>query len=134
MLLGKRWMIAATVAMAGVVVGVGASKANATLVTLNDANSTVDFDTSANGGAYNWVIDSVDVLSRQWFWYRIGGSGPAESIDQISATPTVLTADTGPNIGNDLLQLVYENATLQITLLDTLSGGQADSGSSTLVH
>jgi hypothetical protein len=117
-----------------VIGGLAVSNAPAALVTLSDANSTLDMDTASSGGEYNWVIDSVDVLSRQWFWYRIGTSGAATSIDLISATPTILTADTAPNAGNDLMQMVYENSMLKVTLLSSLAGGQVGSGSSTLVQ
>lgn len=134
MLLAKKWVIGTSLAMAGVVGGWDSSNALATTVTLNDANSTVRFDSASASGEYDWVIDSVDVLTRQWFWYRIGNSGPATSIDQIDATPVIVTTDTAPNTGDNLLQLTYENTTLKISLIYSLSGGQPGSGVATMTQ
>ncbi|MFA7238400.1 MAG: hypothetical protein WC058_16205 [Phycisphaeraceae bacterium] len=128
MLLANRWFIGTSLALAGVVGGWESSNAPATPATLNDANSTVRFDPASVSGEYDWVIDSVDVLTRQWFWYRIGNSGPATPIDQIDATPVIVTSDTLPNTGDNFLQLTYENATLKISLIYSLAGGQPGSG------
>jgi hypothetical protein len=69
-----------------------AGRAQATLVTLSDLNSTVNIDTGSQAGVYNWTVDGTDHLFQQWFWYRIGSTGPESSIDTL--TQTAITPGT----------------------------------------
>src|SRR4051812_24342964 len=82
---GRLPLIAASAALLVVLAG-WASPAHASLITLADNNSSVDFDTQTQAGAYNWNIDGQDVLKKQWFWFRVGNVAPEQSIDAIPQT------------------------------------------------
>jgi MYXO-CTERM domain-containing protein len=96
------------------------------LITLQDNNSTVTFDPASSAGVESWTVDGVNQLYQQWFWYRMGGSGQAASIDTLgTATKTQYSANyatvsyTGTN-------------GLAISVGYTLSGGAPGSGASDL--
>ena len=88
---------------------------------LNDGNSTVDIQDSSSGIS-SWVVDGTDNLFQQWFWYRVGETGPESSVDTLSA-PIVDDDD-----GDGTLGLTYTGAQISVELDFTLGGGQAGSG------
>jgi hypothetical protein len=89
--------------------------------TLTDHNSTAVINPSAQTGMYNWTVDGVDQLNQQWFWYRVGTTGGQSSIDTISA-PTITTPAA------NIITMSYQNASFQVNLSYTLTGGSAGSG------
>ena len=91
-------------------------------VALVDGNSLADIDPGTQSGMYNWIVDGVDHLAQQWFWYRIG-AGQEFSIDTISA-PVVVhpTANTAT--------ITYANALLSVRVDYTLFGGVPGDGAS----
>lgn len=93
-------------------------------ITLSDANSTAVFDPTTQAGQQNWVVDGVNQLKQQWFWYRIDGN-PEQSIDTIS--PPVVNQP-----GPDQFDSTYANNLIRIKTGYTLIGGAPGSGSSTL--
>jgi hypothetical protein len=102
----------------------GAASA-APLYTLSSGNSSVSVDVGSQTGIYNWTVDGQNQLNQQWFWYRIGNSGPAASIDTISApTASLLTAS--------ILSTTYANAQFSVSVLYSLVGGAPGSGTSDL--
>jgi len=68
----------------------------AQIVTLTDNNSIAQIDTGSSAGMFNWSVlnggQYVPNLSQQWFWFRVGNSGPEHPINTISA-PTIQTPD-----------------------------------------
>lgn len=90
--------------------------------TMTDKNSTLVLDPTSQSGAYNWIVDGVDNLYQQWFWYRIG-DGLQASIDTL---PLISENLLGPSY----LQLSYGNAQLTIDVTYILSGGNLLSHSS----
>jgi hypothetical protein len=88
---------------------------------LTSGNSSVSIDSGTQAGMNNWTVDGQNQLSQQWFWYRIGSSGPEASIDTISApvlnllSPSVLTA-------------TYMNSQFKVNVLYSLVGGAVGSG------
>ena len=54
---------------------------------LADDNSQVDIVPASQAGMSHWVVQGIDQMQQQWFWYGLG-NGPVASIDTIS-TPTV---------------------------------------------
>jgi hypothetical protein len=75
----------------------------AQIITLVDNNSVAQVNVGTQQGMFNWSVQNspttaVNQLHQQWFWYRVGSSGPERSIDTISApvisglTPSTLTA------------------------------------------
>jgi hypothetical protein len=98
---------------------------SATPVTLVDNASTVQIDPASQAGMYQWTVSGVSQLQQQWFWYRIGDTGPESSIDAL-ATPFVGTSDTNYNGQTDTMYARYTGAQLQAELTFTLTG--ADPG------
>ncbi len=93
--------------------------------TLSDGNSTITLDPTTQAGMNSWAVDGQNQLSQQWFWYRIGNSGPQYSIDTIS-TPAVSM------IGTSTLNVNYTNAQFSLNTVFQLAGGAAGSGAANL--
>ncbi len=102
-----------------------ASAATSTSIpfTLVDENAEVTIDvgpidfvdegaTFPERGANTWVVDDVENLLQQWFWFRAGdvaGTGET-SIDKLSKPITTHT-DTDGDGDKDTLTVVYANFT-----------------------
>lgn len=102
-------------------------------VTLEDANSSLVLDTASPfAGAFDWRIDGLNQLKRQWFWYRVGDSGPEASIDTLLQGPAG-ASDTNFDGENDSYFVRYISTAHNFTLdlRYSLMGGLAgsDSGS-----
>jgi hypothetical protein len=102
-------------------VGVG----QAQIINLNSGNSSVSINTASQAGMYNWIVGGQNQLNQQWFWYRIGSSGPEASINTISA-PTI------NQLSASIAQTTYANSLFSVTILYSLVGGSAQSGASDL--
>lgn len=99
--------------------------AKAQIVTLTDLNSSAQINTASQSGMFNWMVDGVNQLYQQWFWYGIGTGTPQSSIDTISA-PTITT----PNAFT--ANIAYHNAQLSAQVTYVLTGGVLGSGGSAL--
>jgi hypothetical protein len=106
--------------MVALVVGAGAG-AHAQVVTLSDHNSVALLDPHSQAGMFNWSVDGVNQLFQQWFWYRVGATGLAHSIDTIS-TPTVAT------FGTRQVFTSYTSSTFSVEVDYLLTGSTAGSG------
>lgn len=95
-------------------------------VTLTDAWSTATIDLSSSAGMNSWYVNGQNQLNQQWFWYRTG-SGLAQSIDTIS-TPTYQL------LGNNSVDVVYQNSELLVEIMYTLTGGGLNSGSADMIE
>jgi hypothetical protein len=124
--LSRRLGIVLFVTMTAMVAG---TPAGATVI-LTDMNSSVSIDENSQDGAYEWLVDGEDMLYQQWFWYRIGSSGPEASIDTISA-PVVL-----PFLGTRGVSLTYGGVGTPLTVEVTyfLTGGALGSTQSDLAE
>ncbi len=83
-------------------------------ITLQDGNSALTIDTD---GVNNWSVNGQNQLVQQWFWYRLGTSGSASSIDTLGA-PTL----SGTNSDNTTAALTYSNTGLSVKASFLLSG------------
>jgi hypothetical protein len=92
--------------------------------TLVNGNSSVDIDTSGFVGMNNWIVDGVDQLFKQDFWFRIGSTGNQTPIYDVNTTST-------QSAGN-ALTTVSANSQISITAQYTLLGGTAGSGSANI--
>jgi len=99
------------------------SMGQAQIETLFSGNSSVSINTSSQQGMYNWSVDGQNQLAQQWFWYRIGSTGPDASINTISA-PVITPVTAG------ILETTYANSSLQVNVLYSLLGGAVGSGAS----
>jgi len=92
----------------------------ADIITLTDLNSTVVIDTSSQAGATDWIVDGRDYLYQQWFWYRIGSTGPEQSIDTLTLA--------GYTHSDNILTLNYASAgQFYVDITYTLFGGTPSS-------
>lgn len=100
----------------------------AALITLDDENSEVDFDTTSSSNAYNWRVDGQDQLFQQAFWYRVG-NGPEQSLHSLPIG-FQLASNTNSDPGLDTLNVVYNGPGYNIEVSYRLEGGVAGSGAS----
>lgn len=88
--------------------------------TLSDAGSTATVDPYSSAGMNSWVVGGVSQLAQQWFWYRLGNSGAATSIDHIGTT--TVTQPTA-----NVLSATFANANYSVRIDYTLTGGATSS-------
>ena len=98
------------------------TQANGTLLT--DGNSQVNVEAASQSGMNSWVVDGIDHLNTQWFWYRDGGMTQEQSLDTLAAPVLSSTANS--------LSATYTGADYEIVVEYLLTGGAAGSGSSTI--
>lgn len=104
-----------------VVLAVSSQAAPVTPVQLQDGNSTAWIDVDSDMGMYAWNVDAINMLSQQWFWYRVG-SGLQKPINDISAA-------TWSVANGNQLTATYANSAIEVQVQYTLTGatsGKAD--------
>jgi hypothetical protein len=101
--------------------GLFAPPSFAGIFTLVDDNSSMTFNTASSGNASDWVIDGVDQLSRQAFWFRIGNTAE----QSVHALPIAFESATNTNVDPNLdtLFVRYLGAGFQIDIRYSLDGG-----------
>lgn len=92
--------------------------------TLVDGNSSAVIDASSQSGMSSWLVDGINQMHQQWFWYGIG-TGQEFSIDTISA-PVVTQSSA------NFLTTTYANSSLSVRVDYTLTGGTLGSGNSSI--
>jgi hypothetical protein len=111
------WALAALVLVAGMT---GSASAT-TIVSLDDLNSHVGFDTGS--GVISWTVDSIQQLKQQWFFYRLQGATqewPLSSLGYVKSK----ASDANFNPGKETLNAVYgSEAGFSVTLTYVLAGG-----------
>jgi len=125
------------------VVAVGLALAPAarasTIVWLNDLNSDVQFvldaddPTTETEGMVSWLIDEVERMERQWFWFRLGDTGPERQISEL-AYQNHNAIDLNGEPGKDVLWVRYLGEGLQVDVTVTLVGGGEGSGKSDIAE
>jgi hypothetical protein len=80
----------------------------ATMFTLEDDNSTALVSTDGGGGQgmSEWIVDGIDHLAQQWFWYRIGDTDEEKPISSLGIDFEKAT-DTNGDLKNDNLFVRY---------------------------
>lgn len=98
---------------------------SAQIYSLTSQNSSLQVNLA--GGLSQWMIDGVNQLNQQWFYYSLG-SGPVYSIDTIApwSVPTI----TGGSVPT--LTETYANSLISVKTKYTLQGQLAGSGKATL--
>ncbi|MCX5653320.1 MAG: PEP-CTERM sorting domain-containing protein [Planctomycetota bacterium] len=112
------------------VAGMTGSASATTIVSLDDLNSHVGFDTSS--GVMSWTVDSIQQLKQQWFFYRLHGTTqelPLSSLGYVKSKAN----DANFSPGNETLNAVYgSEAGFSVTLTYVLAGGLNGTGKSDL--
>jgi hypothetical protein len=104
----------------------GGASVSAGTISLTNGNSEVTLDPNSPGGVSGWSVDGVNQLFQQWFWYRIGNSGPQYSIDTLGLS-------SSSQVTSSQASVTYSGTnglTVQVTYL--LMGGAYLSGVSDL--
>lgn len=124
----SRVAVSSILALAGL-----ATAANAQVVTLSDRNTSSVFAVTG-GSQIGWVVDGVNQLFNQRFFYRVAGASDETAVD---ATNLLYYTETDTNAAidsaNDTLTAVYadnNNLAFEIkySLQGTFAGGSADLG------
>jgi hypothetical protein len=117
----QRFLLSFLITTAIGLFGPFAHRASATLFTLNDGNSSIDFDTSSSTNSSNWVVDGVNHLTSQAFWYRVGNAAeqPLNSVPH----PNELASNTDFDPGLDTLTIQYDGVGFTVTVSYSLAGG-----------
>lgn len=99
--------------------------------TMANKNSTAQINiTNANAGVLNWIVDGVNNLNEQRFYYRVGPVGPEALVQSISSSPAVSFTQI-PNVFSKL-DVTYANTSYSVRTFFQLTGGNAGSGVSGL--
>jgi hypothetical protein len=121
----KRFLIGG---LACAAISMAASPTQAAPIVLTDHNSSVTIDPDSEMGMRDWVVEGVDHLFQQWFWYRIG-TNPEAPINTLSAAMTI-SGNTNFDPGLDTATVRYEDSQLIIEVKYSLLGGSVGSGNS----
>jgi len=116
--------------LAGLVSGMLAASAPAEIITLSDQNSVVQIDPTSptQAGMFDWRVDGVNYMAKQWFWYRIGPTDGEHSVDTLPLVgPPVVTGNTAITT-YDLGQRV------SLEIQYTLNGGLLGSGTADIAE
>ncbi len=120
----KNFRRALTGALVLTVMGIAASRSEANTVTLTSGNSTALVDTESIAGMYSWTIGTgPSQLFQQWFWFRVGGSGPEASLDTLSSTLTLSDVDNDTIV--DTLVDKGVGANIQVEVRYSLTGASS---------
>jgi len=101
--------------------------ASAQIYTLSSGNSSAVIDTAGQAGMDNWSVDGQNQLNQQWFWYRVGSSGPEASINALG-TPAAITYGAG------ILDTTYTAPQFTLAVNYALTGGALGSGATDLAE
>ena len=117
-----QWLKVLRNTAAAVILLAVAASTRAAPVTLTDKNSSATIDPSSQNGMFNWTVNGVNQLAQQWFWYRVGSTGPESSIETLPLL-SATASDTNGNGLNDTLFLSYgSTSALQIDVTYSLQG------------
>lgn len=100
------------------------SPASAAVYTLSSGNSTVTIDPASPYGMTSWVVDGVNQLAEQWWYYRIGETGVA----LINTLGNPVVTQTNPRT----LTLQYYGQFVDFSVKYTLMGGPVGSGTASI--
>jgi hypothetical protein len=121
-----RWsaIVAGAIALA-----VAAASPASAAVVLSDGNSTATLSLDNQAGMSAWVVDGIDHMYQQWFWYRLGTDTQEYSIDTLTSKG-VITSDIDGSGQDETVVANYSGAGFDLQLRYVLTGGMANSGAS----
>ncbi|PWU14749.1 MAG: hypothetical protein C5B50_16640 [Verrucomicrobia bacterium] len=103
--------------------------ADATVYTLVNNNSSATLDLGTSAGLNSWVVDGQNQENQQWYWFRIGPSGPQMDLTAITTSPFVTI-----NSASQLTALYTNGGNYGVQLQYTLAGQAPGSGNSGLTE
>lgn len=90
--------------------------------TLTNGNSTVTIDPMSPTGMNSWVVDGINQLAEQWWYYRIG--------DTRAAVINALGDPSALQLSANTLTITYTGLYANMTIKYVLTGGPGGSGTS----
>jgi len=90
--------------------------ADAVTVTLQEGNAVVQIDPHSPAGMFFWTVNGINQLNQQWFWYRVGSSGPEAPLNALAPVTVVQPL---PN----LVTLTYTSPQVRVEVLYVLTSG-----------
>jgi hypothetical protein len=102
------------------------------LFTLIDDNSSMTFNTSSPSNATSWLVDGVNQLSQQAFWYRVGNIAEQSVHSLPIAFETATDTNFDPNL--DTIFVRYLGAGFHIDIHYSLDGGLPGSRASDMAE
>jgi len=125
--------------MAAVGLALVTSAQASVVVALDDVNSHATFCLDADDpltqieGLSSWTIDGVERMQEQWFWFRLGDSGPERRISDLTYEYHA-AIDLNGDPGDDTMYVRYGGEGLKVELTVQLVGGSDGSGKSDLAE
>jgi hypothetical protein len=121
-----------SVLIVSAVAGLNSWSSATPIITLTDNNSIARIDAGSQAGMFYWALqDSPSTfqnqLNQQWFWYRIGSTGPENSIDTISAP--VISGQTANTVTTK-----YTGSGFDVAVKYSLVGGAPGSGTADIAE
>jgi len=113
---GRKWLCAIAVNLFLQSAGLSVSAQVVTLSNL-DSTATVNLGSGGSLGMTNWFVGGVNNLAQQWFWYRVGSSGPEQPITAIGGL-------TFNQPDSRTLNATYFNGQYGVTINYLLTGSQ----------
>jgi hypothetical protein len=121
----QKYLRVVTIALAVLAaVTFGAGRAEATALSVSDGNSSITIDSQSAAGMHTWIVDGVDQMFQQWFWFRVGPTGGESSIDDL---PLLFEATDDVIFDAILTRYGFANG-LTIEIVYQLNGGLNGSG------
>ena len=119
--------------IAGLVLALGVSAVCAApIATLTDEGSVASFDLGGDG-MNSWLVNGVDHMFSQWFWYR-AGSMEAEVPIQTLGGMFHGTTDGNFDGDHETLFVRYEDGQLRVQIMFVLNGAEAGNPSSDIAE
>jgi PEP-CTERM motif len=107
------------------------NQSNAQVTNLVAQNTSLQITLGgSSAGLSGWLVNGVNQLDQQWFYYSVGNGGTINSIDTISpyTAPTVIIG----NGSSPSLKETYANSTLSVSATFQLTGSSTGSGTANL--
>jgi hypothetical protein len=83
-------------------------------VYLTSGNSVAGVDVGSSAGMFSWAVDGQNQLKQQWFWWRVGLTGPEYAVDQgttyakLQSAPNLLTVTYSDLLGRFDVRIDYK--------------------------
>ena len=101
---------------------------------LSDGNSQAGVNEDG-GSMFFWEVDGINHLFEQWFWYRVGDTGPEKRVNSTNLDlGTSGATDTNFDGYDETLFLTYVGSDFTIELTFVLTGGPSDSDKSDIAE
>ncbi len=96
-------------------------------VTLTDENASVVIDPESDAGMSDWVVDGVDHLEKQWFYFRVG-DGPEQPLNALPLVDMVVSDGGFGDPNPERVVMRYADQRIMVTIGYVLTGSNPGEG------